>query len=76
MLYIIAQAIEHNKQIRIASPLLDKHANTEEPYKKTFSIGVFPTTAAAPITGIPVPKMKHRAIEIPNLERKIILIKV
>ena len=31
---------------------------------------------AAPIIGIPVPRTKHNAIDIPNFERKITLMKV
>lgn len=54
----------------------DKQAFTDEPYKKIFKIDEFPTSEAAPMTGIPVPRIKHKAIEIPNFLLKIMLIKV
>ena len=54
----------------------DRQAFTDEPYKKIFKIDEFPTTDAAPMTGMPVPRTKHKAIEIPNFLLKITLIKV
>ena len=51
-------------QFIIVQRLLDKQANTDEPYKKILSIGELPTTAATPIIKIPVPKKNDDTIEI------------
>ena len=63
-------------QLIIVQRLLDKQANTEDPYKKIFNIGEFPTIAATPIIKIPVPKKKDDAIEMPKYFLKITFKKV
>ena len=54
--------------------MLDRQAYTDAPYKNTLSRAELPTTAAAPIINIPVPKKNDRTIEIQNFFLKIILI--
>ena len=56
--------------------LLERHAKTDEPYKKIFNNDEFPMMAAAPIIRIPVPKKKEEAMEIPKYLLKIMLRKV
>ena len=60
----------------IVQRLLVKQANTDEPYKNTFRIGVLPTIEPTPITKIPVPKKKDDAMDTPKYLRKITLRKV
>ena len=47
--------------------LLLKQAYTDEPYKNMFKIGEFPSTAAAPIIKIPVPKKNEEIIEVVDI---------
>ena len=56
--------------------LLERHANTDEPYKKILRPTLLPIIAAAPIIKMPVPKKKLDAIEIPKYLLKITLRKV
>ena len=66
------QVTEHVKQTISDKKLLDKHAKTEDPYKKMFKMAELPRMAAAPIINIPVPKKNDETIEIQKCFLKII----
>ena len=63
-------------QFSMVKKFPDRQAKTDEPYKKTLSIGEEPTIAAAPIIKIPVPKKKQDSIDIPKYLLKITFKKV
>lgn len=73
MLYIMLHATDTTRQISTVSILLDKLANTEDPYKNILRTGEFPTIDATPKTNIPVPRKNEEAIDIANFLRKIML---
>ena len=66
-----AQDTETTKQVKSVTIPLDKHAATDEPYKKIFKMLEFPNIAPAPMIIIPVPKKNEEAIEIQKCFLKI-----
>ena len=60
------------RHIKTVKRLLERHANTDEPYKKIFKTLELPKIAAAPIIKIPVPKKKDDAIDTAKYFLKMI----